>query len=112
MAICAETGARLHVGVSAATEMFGDKCQQNKVSSEIFGSNRDRVTKYWRKLHNEELPFTYYSSGTSSVIKSRMMNWADVKHAETRNRENHMTDRVISNDTRWQNVIFYKCCYH
>jgi hypothetical protein len=23
-----------------------------------------------------------------------------------------MTDQVPSNDARWQNVVFYKCCYH
>lgn len=35
-----------------------------------------------------------------------------MKHAETLKGENHMTDHVISNDTRWQNVLLYKFCYH
>jgi hypothetical protein len=23
-----------------------------------------------------------------------------------------MTDQVASNNTRWHNAVFYKCCYH
>jgi hypothetical protein len=28
---------------------------ENRVLRRIFGSKRDEVTGYWRKLHNEEL---------------------------------------------------------
>jgi hypothetical protein len=37
----------------------------------IFGSERDKVTGEWRKLHNEELNDLYSSSNIIWVIKSR-----------------------------------------
>jgi hypothetical protein len=40
----------------------------------IFGPKRDKVTREWRKLHNEEL-YDLYSPNIARVIKSRM-RWA------------------------------------
>jgi hypothetical protein len=34
---------------------------ENRVLSRIFGPERDEVTGYWRKLHNEELHNLYFS---------------------------------------------------
>jgi len=34
---------------------------ENSVLRRIFGPKRDEVTRYWRKLHNEELHDLYYS---------------------------------------------------
>jgi hypothetical protein len=39
----------------------------------IFGPKRDKVTREWRKPHNEELNGLYYSP---MMIKSRRMRWA------------------------------------
>jgi len=37
------------------------KVSENLVLRRIFGSKRDEVTGEWRKLHNEELNYTYFS---------------------------------------------------
>ena len=42
----------------------------------IFGPKRDKVTREWRKQHNEELNDLYPSSNIVWVIKSRRMGWA------------------------------------
>jgi hypothetical protein len=42
----------------------------------IFGPKRDEVTGGWRKLHNEELHGSYFSSSTVRVMKARRMRWA------------------------------------
>jgi hypothetical protein len=42
----------------------------------MFGSKRDEVTGWWRKLHNEELHDLYYSPSLIRFIKSRRMMWA------------------------------------
>jgi hypothetical protein len=34
---------------------------ENRVLSRMFGPNRDKVTGYWRKLHNAELNRLYCS---------------------------------------------------
>jgi len=42
----------------------------------IFGPKRDKVTREWRKLHNEELNDLYSLPNIVRVIKSRRMRWA------------------------------------
>jgi hypothetical protein len=39
---------------------------ENKVQRRLFGSNREEVTRGWRKLHNEELHNLCSSTGTKS----------------------------------------------
>jgi hypothetical protein len=41
----------------------------NTVLRRIFGSDRDEVTKEWRKLRNEELNEMYHSTNIVQVIK-------------------------------------------
>jgi hypothetical protein len=42
----------------------------------IFGPKRDEVTGEWRKLHNEELNYLYFSSNICRVIKCPSMRLA------------------------------------
>ena len=52
------------------------RVSENKVLRRIFGPKRDKVTREWRKLHNEESNDLYSSSNIVRVIKSRRMRWA------------------------------------
>ena len=49
---------------------------ENRVLRGIFGRKRDKVTREWRKLHNEGLNYLYCSPNIVQVIKSRRMSWA------------------------------------
>jgi hypothetical protein len=49
---------------------------KNRVLGVIFGPKRDRVTRKWRKLHNEELKHLYSLPNIIRVMKSRRMRWA------------------------------------
>jgi len=46
---------------------------ENRVLRRIFGTERDEVTRKWRKLHVEELNDLYSSPNIFLVIKSRRM---------------------------------------
>jgi hypothetical protein len=49
---------------------------ENKLLRRIFGSRRDEVTGYCRRLYNVELNDLYSSRNIVRVIKSRRMRWA------------------------------------
>jgi len=49
---------------------------ENWVLRRIFGSKRDEVTWWWRKLYNEDLHDLYSSPNIIRVIKSRRMGRA------------------------------------
>jgi hypothetical protein len=46
-----------------------------KALRRIFEPKRDKVTRGWRKLHNEELHNLYSSAGIIRMIKSKRMKW-------------------------------------
>ena len=50
---------------------------RNRVLRKIFGPKRDKVTRKWRILHNEEIDVLYSSLNTVRVIKSRRVRWAE-----------------------------------
>ena len=43
------------------------------VLSKILGPKRDEVTGDWRKLHNEEPNYSYFSTTIVPLVKSRRM---------------------------------------
>jgi hypothetical protein len=49
---------------------------ENRVLRRIFAPKRDEITGEWRKLHNEELNYLYYSTIIVRAIKSRRMRLA------------------------------------
>jgi hypothetical protein len=49
---------------------------KNRVLRRIFGPKRDKATREWRRLHNEEFNDLYSSRNIIRVIKSRRMRWA------------------------------------
>ena len=49
---------------------------KNRVLRRIFGPKRNKVTREWRKLYNEEFNDMYSSPNIVRVIKSRRMKWA------------------------------------
>jgi hypothetical protein len=56
--------------------VFENRVFEDRVLRRIFGPNRDEVTGYWRRLHNEELNDLYSSPNIIRVIKPRRMGWA------------------------------------
>jgi hypothetical protein len=48
---------------------------EKSVLRRIFGPKRDKVTKEWKKLHNEELNDVYCSPNIVRVIKSWYVAW-------------------------------------
>jgi hypothetical protein len=49
---------------------------EDRVLKRIFGSKGDKVTRGWRKLHNEELRNLHSLPNVIRMIKSRRMKWA------------------------------------
>jgi hypothetical protein len=45
------------------------------VLKRIFGPNRDGMTGWWRKLHNEEFHNLYSSPSIIRIIKSKRTRW-------------------------------------
>ena len=48
---------------------------ENRMLRKIFEPKKDKVTREWIKLHNEELGGLYSSPNIARVIKSRRMRW-------------------------------------
>jgi hypothetical protein len=48
---------------------------ENRVLRRIYGPKRDKVTRDWRKLHNEELRNLYSSPSIIRIIKITRMRW-------------------------------------
>ena len=49
-----------------------------KAARQLFEPNRNKVTREWRRLHDEELDDLYSSSNIFLVIKSRRIRWVDM----------------------------------
>jgi hypothetical protein len=48
---------------------------ENRMLRRIFGPKRDEVIGEWRKLHNEEPNYLYYSINIIRAIKLRRIRW-------------------------------------
>ena len=48
---------------------------ENRVLRGMFGTERDKITGEWRKLHNEEINDLYCSPNIFRIIKCRKMRW-------------------------------------
>jgi hypothetical protein len=48
---------------------------ENRVLRRLFGLRTDEVTGEWKKLHNEELNYLYFTPNIVRVIKWRRMRW-------------------------------------
>jgi len=55
--------------------VFENRVFENRFLSGLFGTKRDKVTREWRKLHNEELRDLYSFPNIVRVVKSRRMRW-------------------------------------
>jgi hypothetical protein len=49
---------------------------ENRVLRKILGLKRDKVIGEWKRLHNGQLNYMYYSPNIIRVAKSRRMIWA------------------------------------
>jgi hypothetical protein len=52
------------------------RVSDNRVLRRVFGPKRDKVTREWRKLYNEELKDLYSLPNIVRVVKSKRMRWA------------------------------------
>jgi hypothetical protein len=55
---------------------------ENRVLRSIFGPKGDKVTRVWRKLHNEELMICTPPPNIIRVIKSRRVRWGGCTFGE------------------------------
>jgi hypothetical protein len=69
---------------------------ENRLLRRLFGPKRNKVTREWRKLHNEELNDLYFSPNIFRVIKSRI-RW--MEHV-TRMREKRGVYRILVGNLR------------
>jgi hypothetical protein len=79
----------------------------------MFGPNRKEVAGGWRRLHNEELPYSYASPNIIRVIKSRRTRWVGhvARMEEMRNAYNILVGKPKGNRPlrtfrcRWEDNI-------
>jgi hypothetical protein len=64
------------LGTLEVSEEHRHRVLENKVPRKIFLSEWLKVTKDWRKLHNDEHCNWYCPPNSIPVVKSRRMRWA------------------------------------